>query len=137
MGPHSSLTELTPAPARPASWLTSWRYRSLGLVTLLVSWIVASGTSFAAAAGGIPPVQYGAPNGAATVINTALEGVAGTIRDILGVTALLAIVAAALVNHFVHDPRSKERAKEMVAAAVVGLLLAVFAPEIVNWIAAL
>lgn len=135
MGPHSSQTELTPAPSRPASWLTSWRYRGLGLFTLLVSWIVASGTSFAA--GGIPAVQYGAPNGAATVIDTALEGVAGTIRDILGVTALLAIVAAALVNHFVHDPRSKERAKEMVAAAIVGLLLAVFAPEIVNWIAAL
>ncbi len=136
MGPHASLTELTPAPARPASWLTSWRYRVMGLVTLFVSWIVASGTSFAAG-GGIPAVQYGAPNAAATTIDTALEGVAGTVRDILGVTALLAIVGAALVNHFVHDPRSKERAKEMVAAAIVGLLLAVFAPNIVNWIAAL
>ena len=90
------------------------------------------------AAGGIPAVNYGAGNaGLSTPVTTAMENIAETIRMVLGGTALVVILAAAIMNHFVHDPRAKERAKELIGAAVVGLLLAAFAPAIVNFIAGL
>lgn len=90
------------------------------------------------AAGGIPQVKYGTGN--TTLGNTvtgAMENIAQTIRLVLGGTALVVILAAAVMNHFVNDQRAKERAKELIGAAVVGLLLAAFAPQIVNFIASL
>ncbi|MCY0885614.1 MAG: hypothetical protein OWV35_06975 [Firmicutes bacterium] len=86
------------------------------------------------AANSLPTVNYTKPD--STVVNgisTKLEGLATDIQYILGATALVALVAAALVNHFVVDQRAKERAKEIAGAAILGLLLAAFAPQIVNW----
>lgn len=89
-------------------------------------------------ASGIPTVNYGTgDSAAANTVTTAMENVASTIRMVLGGTALVVILAAAVMNHFVHDARAKERAKELIGAAVVGLLLAAFAPQIVNFIAGL
>lgn len=86
----------------------------------------------------IQKVQYGTGNqGVDKVITGAMENIAQTIRLVLGGTALVVILAAAVMNHFVHDPRAKDRAKELIGAAVVGLLLAAFAPQIVNFIAGL
>ena len=93
---------------------------------------VASQAVFAA---GPASVKYGAPSGAAGIVVGAMESVAGTIRYILGATALVAFLVAAIVNHMVHDAHAKERAKEIMASAVVGLLIAAFAPAVVNWIA--
>ena len=93
--------------------------------------LVASHAVFAA---GSATVQYGAPSGAAGTVISAMESVAGTIRYILGATALVAFLVAALVNHMVHDQHAKDRAKEIMASAVVGLLIAAFAPALVNWI---
>lgn len=104
------------------------------MVTTAVFLFLAAGPAFAS---GIPPVQYGTANAAAGNVTTALTGIAATIRDVLGATALVALVVAALVNHFVHDQRAKDRAKEIVAAAVGGLLIAAFAPAIVNWFGSL
>ncbi len=88
----------------------------------------------AAAASGPPSVQYTSPSGGATnSIAVAVEGLATTIRWILGPTALLALVIAAFMNH-VPNQRSKEQAKEVAMAAIVGLLIAAFAPAIINWI---
>ena len=94
---------------------------------------------YLAAGSGIPPVNYGAnaDTGFAGQVSGAAENVASTIRDLLGATALLVILVAAVMNHFVHDQRAKERAKELIGAAVVGLLVAAFAPQIVNFIASL
>ena len=89
----------------------------------------------------IPTVQYGTGTGTGaggafiSTVTNAMENGAETIRMVLGGTALLVILVAAVMNHFVHDQRAKERAKELIAAAVVGLLLAAFAPSIVNFIA--
>ena len=94
--------------------------------------LVASHSVFAAS--GTATVQYGSPSGAAGTVITAMESVAGTIRYILGATALVAFLVAALVNHMVHDQHAKDRAKEIMASAVVGLLIAAFAPSLVNWI---
>lgn len=97
-----------------------------------------SGGAGAGAGAGIPKVQYGTSTGTlSTKVNTAMENIAETIRLVLGGTALVVILAAAVMNHFVHDQRAKDRAKELIGAAVVGLLLAAFAPQIVNFIAGL
>lgn len=117
---------------RDRQW--NWRHRVALLLTSAVMWMVAGSAAFAA---GPAPVSYGTPNGAAGTVITALEGIAGTIRDVLGATALVAFLVAAIVNHMVHDDRAKDRAKEIMASAVVGLLVAAFAPAIVNWIASL
>lgn len=89
----------------------------------------------------IPPVSYGTTTTGGTTFDTTiqsgLQNAALIIRDVLGATALLVILVAAVMNHFVHDPRAKERAKELIGAAVVGLLLAAFAPAIVNFIISL
>ena len=113
-------------------------WRKVGKVALTALPLVLMGAQAAFASGlNIPPVQYGTGGTLATKVNGEIENVAAMVRDILGGTALLALVIAALVNHFIHDPRSKDRAKEIVVAAIVGLLIAAFAPEIVNWIATL
>lgn len=109
------------------------KWQKVGKVALTALPLVIMGAQ-AAAASGLPQVNYGTGGSLATKVNGELENVAATVRDILGGTALLALVIAALINHFVHDPRSKDRAKEVVVAAVVGLLIAAFAPSIVNWI---
>lgn len=89
-------------------------------------------------ASGIPPVTYGNGNTAVgNTINSSLEQIAATIRYVLGATALVVFLVAAVTNHFVHDERAKMRAKELVSAAVVGLLVAAFAPQIVNFIGSL
>lgn len=88
------------------------------------------------ASSGIPPVKYGNGNTAlGNAVNSGLENIAATIRYILGATALVVFLAAAVMNHFVHDGRAKDRAKELVGAGVLGLLIAAFAPQIVNFIA--
>ncbi|MDA8218775.1 MAG: hypothetical protein M0Z94_14300 [Dehalococcoidales bacterium] len=113
-------------------------WRKVGRVALAVLPLVLVGSEAAFVSGvGISKVGYGTGGALGTKINDELENVAATVRDILGGTALLALVVAALVNHFIHDPRSKDRAKEIVVAAIVGLLIAAFAPQIVNWIASL
>jgi hypothetical protein len=112
----------------------SARARVAGAVALAMTSPFVVNASVALAAGSSNCVQYGSSNsGVANTISTSMEGLAATIRDILGATALVALVAAALVNHFVHDQRAKDRAKEIAGAAVVGLLIAGFAPAIVNW----
>ena len=106
----------------------------LSAATVPLVWMWSTGMAFAAN----PTVNYGTSNTQlSSTVTTTLESVATTIRDVLGATALVVILVAALTNHFVHDQRSKDRAKEMIVAAIVGLLLAAFAPAIVNWIASL
>lgn len=113
-------------------------WRKVGKVVLTALPLVVMGAQAAFASGlNIPKVGYGTAGSLGTKINGEIENVAATVRDILGGTALLALVVAALVNHFIHDPRSKDRAKEIVVAAIVGLLIAAFAPEIINWIISL
>jgi hypothetical protein len=110
-----------------------WGRRASLMLTAALVW----GAGAVAHAAGPAPVQYGTPGAAANVAVGALENVAATIRDVLGATALVAFLVAALTNHFVHDQHAKERAKEIMAAAIVGLLIAVFAPSVVNWIGSL
>lgn len=112
-----------------ARWASRWSWKTLTLWALsaVPMVLLASGAVFAA------NVQYGTPNGAANTVVVAGENIAATIRDVLGATALVAFLSAALVNHFVHDQHAKERAKEIMWSAVVGLLVAAFAPTIVNW----
>lgn len=91
-------------------------------------------TMLVASGSGIPQVNFGNANTQlGNKINTGLETIAATLRDILGATALVVIIAAAVMNHYVINPRAKEVAKELIGAAVVGLLLAAFAPDIVNF----
>ena|GEM_PF-3618096 len=109
-----------------------------GLASALGMMVFSGLANVALAAGGnlsaSGPVCYGAPLSGVSTVQTALQEVAGSIRDILGVTALVALVVAALVNHFVHDPRSKDRAREIVWAAVIGLAVAVFAPTLIGFV---
>lgn len=130
--------------ARPAFW-RAWLMPLTLLVGMVVS-LFAPDAAFAAtmphghlmAGGGIPTVKYGNGNTAlGNAVDSGLENIAATIRYILGATALVVFLAAAVMNHFVHDPRAKERAKELVGAGVLGLLIAAFAPQIVNFIASL
>lgn len=82
-----------------------------------------------------PRVAYGSGDESTVqVITGALQKVATSIRDILGFTALLALIIAALIAHFVHDPRSKERARELVVVAIIGMAIAAFAPTLINWV---
>lgn len=104
---------------------------SIPLVFLL------GGTAFAQSGSGIPKVQYGTSVGGTSAITDALQNLAATIRDLLGATALVALVIAALVNHFVHSTQAKQLSKEIIVAAVVGMLIAIFAPTIVNFVASI
>ena len=108
-------------------------WRKVGRIALSALPLVVIGGQ-AVFASGLPSVNYGTTGSLGHTVNQELENLAATVQYILGGTALLALVIAALVNHFVHDPRSKDRAKEIVVAAIVGLLIAAFAPDIVNWI---
>ena len=111
----------------------SWR-RAVTVTMVVTPVLLSAHAAFAA----VPPARYGTPNGAISgSVSAAIEGLAATIRDILGATALLAIVVAAIMNHFVHSLRAKEQAKEVAFAAIIGLLIAAFAPDIVNFFAAL
>lgn len=145
---HTATDPSVPVTAQPAhggikAWL--WPIAVLGsfVLSLLAHVPVFAATfphgQYLAAGSGIPPVGYGAGTGSgfATTVTGSMENVATTIRDLLGGTALVVILVAAVMNHFVHDPRAKERAKELIGAAVVGLLLAAFAPAIVNFIISL
>lgn len=134
------------APVRVWSWAGMRLWAPLGMLTAVLMAIWAPVGAYAAvlphhlylAAGGIPPVQYGTGNTALTTpVVGAMQNIAQTIRLVLGGTALVVILAAAVMNHFVHDQQAKQRAKELIGAAVVGLLLAAFAPAIVNFIASL
>lgn len=69
-----------------------------------------------------------------TCVQTAADNVTNTIRVILGATAVIVFMVAAFVNHFVYDPRSKDRAREMMVAAIAGLLIAAFAQDIVSFV---
>ena len=92
----------------------------------------------AAFASGPPTVCYGTPTSTEqsviTTITGNLTGVAAMGRDLLGATCLIVFIGAAITNHFIHDPRSKERAKEIVYAGLIGVLVAAFAPMIINWL---
>lgn len=122
---------------RIGNWISSLNWKKVGVIAAQLVPLVLIGGSTVFAASSIPTVQYGTGNAVATTVNTALENIAATIRDVLGGTALVAILVAAIVNHFVHDARAKDRAKEIIASAIVGLLIAAFAPQIVNWFASL
>lgn len=125
--------------SRLVTWVKSvpWK-RVVGAGLAAVPLVAVFGAAaLAQTTGGAPPIQYGNPSTPiANQVTTALEGVAQTIRWILGGTALVALLFAAFMNHMPNQ-RSKEMAKEIVAAAVVGLLIAAFAPNIVNWVAGL
>ena len=146
---------VAPNPSRVLGWLKAAWLPAVMVAGLALSLVVPQ-AAFAAqwhghllAAGGgntpqtgaPPSVSYGnagAQGGAlASKVTTAMQGVAEMIRLILGGTALVVILVAAVMNHFVHDQQAKMRAKELIGAAVVGLLLAAFAPAIVNFIAGL
>lgn len=104
-----------------------------GILARASAWVVVRGVMMAGS--GVPTVQYGTPNGQFAGSVTALvQNAAATLREIVGATALLCIVIAALLWHFIHDQRATERAKELVAAAVIGLLVVAFAPQIVNMV---
>jgi len=149
MDHEESLVAQSPDPVVPTPAPTLWqRVRPWVLPVLTLMWLVwaALAPDFVFAAGtvtgtDIPTVSYGASTTGGTAFDTnvqnGLESAATIIRDVLGATALLVILVAAVMNHFVHDPRAKERAKELIGAAVVGLLLAAFAPAIVNFIISL
>ena len=126
-------------PASPVSRRSGRRlWQSLTIWLSVWFAVLLPSSVFAATGGGIPAVNYGSGNSSLSQpVTTAMENIAATIRLVLGGTALVVILAAAIMNHFVHDPRAKERAKELIGAAVVGLLLAAFAPAIVNFIAGL
>lgn len=114
--------------AHTASRLRGW----IGAVGTLGVVLFGHGVAFAAVSyqGGFPSVgSSNLTNG----INGALTTIAVDIRNIGGVTALLAIVVAAIMNHFVHDQQAKDKSKELIKAAIVGLLLFAFAPAIVNF----
>lgn len=121
----------------------AWRW-SLGMMFGMLLAGFAPAAAFAAtiphgmllASGGIPAVTYGSGNSALSApVTTAMENIAATIRLVLGGTALVVILVAAIMQHAVQDERAKMRSKEMIAAAVVGLLVAAFAPQIVNFFA--
>jgi hypothetical protein len=115
-------------------WPRRWRAAvAAALAGVMAAW--ASAVAFAANT--VPAVQYGSGGSVAQTVSTALENVAATIRDVLGATALVALVGAALVNHFVWDQKAKDRSKEIVVAAFIGLLIAAFAPQIITWVASL
>lgn len=123
-----------------AAWLPIVMVASLALSLVVPQAVFAAQFQghFLAAGNNIPTVQYGTGN--TTVSNQvvpAMENIARTIQLLLGGTALVVILVAAIMNHFVHDPQAKQRAKELIGAAVVGLLLAAFAPAIVNFLASL
>lgn len=67
-------------------------------------------------------------------VKSTLQRIATSIRNVLGYTALITLLAAAAVAHFVHEPRAKERAREFVVVALLGLVIAGFAPTLINWI---
>lgn len=76
--------------------------------------------------------QYGNTGAASGIVN-AIENFAGLIDDVLGATALLAMLVAALLNH-APSQRSKEMGREIFHAAILGLLIALFAPTLINFI---
>lgn len=110
-------------------------FKLAGVLAALVPLVLMGGG--AAFAANPPAVNYTYPTGnAAGAIAAAVEGLATTIRWILGPTALLALVIAAFMNH-VPNQHTKEQAKEVAMAAIVGLLIAAFAPTIITWITGL
>lgn len=112
----------------------NWSKVGRVLMAMLPLLLVGGSAAFASGTG---PVQYGAPSPSFTdKVIPALESIAATIRYILGATALVALVIAAFMNH-VPNQKSKEQAKEIAMAAVVGLLLAAFAPAIVTFFGSL
>lgn len=130
-------------PSRLRRWLQA-AWLPIVMVTSLALSLVAPQAAFAAqlhghflaAGNNIPAVKYGAGNtGITSKVVPAMQNIARTIQLLLGGTALVVILVAAIMNHFVHDPQAKQRAKELIGAAVVGLLLAAFAPAIVNFLA--
>lgn len=89
---------------------------------------------------GIPTVNYNnslATSPIVNKVNSGLAQIASIIRDFLGGTALVVFVSAAIMNHFVHNPQAKQLAKELVGAAIVGILIAIFAPDIVKFLTSL
>ena len=104
------------------------------VLAMALPFMLAGGVS--AFAVGPGTVNYVAPTGvassAATTMTNAVEQIAGVIRWVLGGTGLLALIVAAVMNH-VPNQHTKEQAKEIAMAAVVGLLIAAFAPSIINF----
>ena len=112
-------------------------WRKVGVIALELVPMVLMGGAAAFAAGGTPPApSYIAPTGAgaaaATTISSSVEQLATIIRWILGATGLLALLVAAIMNH-VPNQHTKEQAKEILMAAIVGLLIAAFAPQIIGF----
>lgn len=112
-------------------------WRKVGIVALELVPMVLVGGAAAFASGGTPPApSYIAPTGAgaaaATTISNSVEQIATIIRWILGATGLLALLVAAIMNH-IPNQHTKEQAKEILMAAVVGLLIAAFAPQIIGF----
>jgi hypothetical protein len=98
--------------------------------------LIGSGAADAATVGSVT-FGSGISSTLGTGIINSLDTIASMIRYIMGSTALIVIVAAAAYMHFIHNPRSKETAKELLFGAIIGLLLAAFAPQIVNFITSL
>lgn len=123
--------------SRLRAWGRRARRAGRGLMAAAAAWGVAALTLAAPAFAQVPQVQYGTANAAAQTISTQLENVAATIRDILGATALVAILIGAMLLHGAHDVHLQDTSKRVIAAAVLALALAAFAPTIINWIGGL
>lgn len=111
------------------------QWGKVGAVLMTLLPLVLMGGAVAMAASP-PSVNYVDPTGSAagiaSTVSTQIEQVAGILRWILGPTGLVALIVAAIMNH-VPSQRMKEMAKEIAGGAVVGLLIAVFAPNIISF----
>lgn len=119
---------------RLAAWGRRARRAGTALAASMVAWGVVALTAAGPAFAQVPQVNYGQSSPAAQTIAGDLENIAATIRDVLGATALVAILIGALLLHGAHDVHLQDTSKRVIAAAVLALLLAAFAPTIINWI---
>jgi hypothetical protein len=122
---------------RLVAWGRRVRRSGAACMATVAAWGVVTLTLAAPAFAQVPQVQYGTANSAAQAISTQLENVAATIRDILGATALVAILIGAMLLHGAHDVHLQDTSKRVIAAAILALALAAFAPTIINWIGSL
>ncbi len=116
---------------RLSAWLMSlvcsrkWMAWVVGLFGVFVVLLGNSGLAFAC-------VGYGTAVGGFNTVPTAIENIAATGQILIGSLALLALVAAGLTNMFWHNPHAKELARGMIEGAIFGMLIAIFAPTLIN-----
>lgn len=114
-----------------------WMVWAPGLFGVFVVLLGNTGLAFAAGhslSGGLATacVGYGTAVGGFNTVPTAIENIAATGQILIGSLALLALVAAGLTNMFWHNPHAKELARGMIEGAIFGMLIAIFAPTLIN-----